>query len=221
MSHFKGFGDGNNSNGQFWYGNNGFQYKKNGGGGSRRNPPIGLICNKPTYLHNKYKPGTGGVGSSSIAIRRAKNRLATVCDNSNCGRFYNYLGLGMNFPNPKPNPNPNPNPIILNGTVIYSFNILQPITLFSEPMSLYSFTPTINLNEIPVPLITDGATGIAVFKATNILLPSVLKPLQLLVLILTLSPVNEDPKTTVTAVSGKVTAVDDPLIVAPAGGVQT
>jgi hypothetical protein len=84
------------------------------------------------------------------------------------------------------------------------------------------YTVEVTLHKLSlVPLITDGATGIAVFKATNILLPSVLKPLQLLVLILTLSPVNEDPKTTVTAVSGKVTAVDDPLIVAPAGGVQT
>ena len=41
-------------NGQFWYGDNGFLYKKSGGAGGRRNPSYGLICNRPTNLFNKY-----------------------------------------------------------------------------------------------------------------------------------------------------------------------
>jgi hypothetical protein len=93
MSYFKGFGNGSNSNGQFWYGDYGFLYKKNTGVGGRKNPMYGLLCNKPTYLYNKYKPGAGGVGASSVSNRRAKNRLATVCTpTQSCGQFYTYLG---------------------------------------------------------------------------------------------------------------------------------
>jgi photosystem II stability/assembly factor-like uncharacterized protein len=92
MSYFKGFGSGSNSNGQFWYGDYGFLYKKNNGVGGRKNPKYGLLCNKSTYLYNKYKPGVGGVGASSVATRRAKNRLATVCGDNQCGNFYTYLG---------------------------------------------------------------------------------------------------------------------------------
>lgn len=96
MSYFKGFGSSSNSNGQFWYGSNvgfpGFIYKKNVGVGGRKNPLYGLINGKPTYLYNKYTPGSGGVGASSISARRAKNRLATVCVSKNCGAFFNTLG---------------------------------------------------------------------------------------------------------------------------------
>jgi hypothetical protein len=93
MSYFKGFGSGSNSNGQFWYGDYGFLYKKNVGVGGRKNPLYGLICNKPTDIYNKYKPGTGGVGAQTRSNRRALNSRATVCVDHNCGRFYNYLGL--------------------------------------------------------------------------------------------------------------------------------
>jgi hypothetical protein len=92
MSYFKGFGTGSNSNGQFWYGDYGFIYKKNVGVGGRKNPLYGLICNKPTYIYNKFKPGTGGVGAQSKANRRAQNKRSTVCLDNNCGLFYNYLG---------------------------------------------------------------------------------------------------------------------------------
>ena len=58
MSYFKGFGNGSNSNGQFWYGRPqgfpGFLYKKNTGVGARKNPLYGLLCNKPTYIYNKF-----------------------------------------------------------------------------------------------------------------------------------------------------------------------
>lgn len=96
-SYFKGFGTGSNSNGQFWYGDYGFLYKKNTGVGGRKNPLYGLICNRPTELYNKYKPGTGGVGAQSKANRRAVNKRSTVCLDHNCGIFYNYLGLYPRF----------------------------------------------------------------------------------------------------------------------------
>jgi uncharacterized repeat protein (TIGR02543 family) len=94
------------SNGQFWYGNTtnfpGFLYKKNVGVGGRRStkmaPGGNITCNSATDLYNKYKPGTGGVGASSTANRRAKNRLATICGSSNkCFPCYNTLGQYSNY----------------------------------------------------------------------------------------------------------------------------
>jgi hypothetical protein len=95
MSHFKGFGT--MQNGSMWNGPYGFLYKKYGGGGGRRNPSYGLICNRPTYLYNKYKPGSGGVGASSVATRRAKNRRATVCQGNTCFPCYMTLGQYSNY----------------------------------------------------------------------------------------------------------------------------
>ena len=100
MSHWKAFGSGSNSNGQFWYGNAtnfpGFLYKKNLGVGGRRstkfNPGGNISCNGPTYLYNKYNAGNSGIGANSTAVRRAKNRVATVCETKSCGKFYTYLG---------------------------------------------------------------------------------------------------------------------------------
>jgi hypothetical protein len=95
------FGNGSNSNGQFWYGSStnfpGFLYKKNVGVGGRRSTKFAAggntTCNTPQYIYNKYTPGSGGVGASSTSNRRAKNRLATVCGGTNkCGQFYQYLG---------------------------------------------------------------------------------------------------------------------------------
>jgi hypothetical protein len=101
------FGTGSNSNGNFWYGNStnfpGFLYKKNLGVGGRRSTKMGpggnVTCNNSTYLYNKYKPGVNGIGASSTANRRAKNRLASVCGggNSQCGAFYTYLGRYDNY----------------------------------------------------------------------------------------------------------------------------
>ena len=101
------FGNGSNSNGNFWYGNStnfpGFLYKKNVGVGGRRSTKMGpggnVICNKSTYNYNKYKPGLGGVGASSISNRRAKNRLATVCNSQNCFPCYTTLGNYAYNPN--------------------------------------------------------------------------------------------------------------------------
>jgi len=100
------FGSGSSSNGQFWYGSTtnfpGFLYKKNLGVGGRRStkmaPGGNTTCNSSTDLYNKYKPGGGGVGASSIANRRAKNRLASVCGSSNkCFPCYNTLGQYSNY----------------------------------------------------------------------------------------------------------------------------
>ena len=104
MSQFK---TGSNSYGNFWYGNStnfpGFLYKKNVGVGGRRstkmNPGGNITCNSSTYLYNKYKPGSSGIGASNISNRRAKNRAATICagNNTQCGAFYTYLGRYDNY----------------------------------------------------------------------------------------------------------------------------
>ena len=102
------YGNGSNSMGQFWYGSTtnfpGFLYKKNVGVGGRRSTKFAaggnITCNSYTYLYNKYKPGQGGVGASSIANRRAKNRLATICNKSgenNCYPCYMTLGQYNRF----------------------------------------------------------------------------------------------------------------------------
>jgi uncharacterized repeat protein (TIGR02543 family) len=94
------------SNGQFWYGSTtnfpGFLYKKNVGVGGKRSTKMGpggnITCNSSTDLYNKYKPGGGGVGASSTANRRAKNRLASVCGSNNkCFPCYNTLGQYSNY----------------------------------------------------------------------------------------------------------------------------
>ena len=90
------------SNGQFWVGPYGFLYKKNVGVGARRSTLMGpgLSSNQPTDLNNRYSPGGGGVGASSVANRRAKNRLATNCGpNGKCFPCYNTLGQYSNNPN--------------------------------------------------------------------------------------------------------------------------
>lgn len=90
------------SYGQFYFGPYGFLYKKNVGVGGRRstlmNPGGGIYCNSRYYIYNKWKPGSGGVGASSVANRRAKNRLATVCSpEQKCGSFYLQLGMYNNY----------------------------------------------------------------------------------------------------------------------------
>lgn len=93
------------STGQFWYGKStgfpGFLYKKHVGVGGRRStkmtPGGNITCNIPTNLYNKYKPGTGGIGASSTSNRRAKNRLATVCNEQKCFPCYTTLGQYSNY----------------------------------------------------------------------------------------------------------------------------
>jgi hypothetical protein len=113
------FGNGSNSNGNFWYGNSvgfpGFLYKKNVGVGGRRSTKFAaggnIYCNKSRGIFNKYTPGSNGVGASTIANRRAKNRLASVCVSSKCFPCFNTLGQYNSYTgNPDgfiPCPNPN------------------------------------------------------------------------------------------------------------------
>jgi len=90
-SHIQNMGSG--GGGAFWYGDYGFLYKKKGGAGGRKNPSYGSICNQPQNIYNKYTPGAG-VGASSPAVRRAKMRLATVCNTTQqCGSFYPSIGI--------------------------------------------------------------------------------------------------------------------------------
>jgi hypothetical protein len=101
------FGNGY-SNGNFWYGKTtnfpGFLYKKNLGVGGRRSTKMGAggntTCNTSQYLYNKFKPGGGGVGASSISNRRAKIRQATICTGENkCFPCYMTLGQYNNATN--------------------------------------------------------------------------------------------------------------------------
>ena len=103
------------SYGQFWYGSStnfpGFLYKKNLGVAGKKStkmfPGGSPVCScdgTPTYLYNKYTPGSQGIGSSGGANRRAKNRLATVCIQSSQGQikkcFACYSRLGQYTINP-------------------------------------------------------------------------------------------------------------------------
>jgi hypothetical protein len=84
--------------GNFYFGKDGFLYKKNQKVGVRWNPPLGLICNQPQNVWNKYISGAG-VGASSVANRRAKLRIATSCNkNQVCGRFYKNLSMNQIVP---------------------------------------------------------------------------------------------------------------------------
>ena len=80
------------SNGQFWYGSQ---------------------TNFPGFLYKKNV----GVGSSSIANRRAKNRLASVCGGTNGNCFPCYMTLRQ-YSNYTHNPNGFiPCPINSNSTI--------------------------------------------------------------------------------------------------------
>ena len=107
------------SNGSFYFGKNGFLFKKNTGVGNRRNPKLGLICNQPQDVNNTYVAGSG-VGGTSVATRRAKKYHATVCNGltGKCKQDFYFMGLPLGgipptpkpIPSPKPTPTPTPNP---------------------------------------------------------------------------------------------------------------
>lgn len=80
-------------NGSFWVGKGGFNYKRSGGAGNRRNFSIGAITNQPADVNNTYVSGAG-VGASSIATRRAKLNHATRCSAEYpCNKAFSRLGL--------------------------------------------------------------------------------------------------------------------------------
>ena len=79
--------------GTLYFGPGGFQYKKAGGAGGRKNPPLGLLNCSSTRFYNDYIPGAG-VGATSIASRRAKIVRATKCStNYPCYPSFSKLGL--------------------------------------------------------------------------------------------------------------------------------
>jgi len=79
--------------GSFYFGKDGFLYKKNKNVGSRRNLSIGLICNQPQNIWNKYVSGSG-VGGHSVATRRAALYRATKpVYNAEFGQCITTLGL--------------------------------------------------------------------------------------------------------------------------------
>lgn len=85
--------------GNFYYGKDGFLYKKQGAIGARRNFPLGLICNQPADLNVKYTPGSGvsgAVSSTNYAIRRKMIRNSARCYENNCGINYFFLGYPLN-----------------------------------------------------------------------------------------------------------------------------
>jgi uncharacterized repeat protein (TIGR02543 family) len=169
------------SNGQFWYGNTtnfpGFLYKKNVGVGGRRStkmaPGGNITCNSATDLYNKYKPGTGGVGASSTANRRAKNRLATICGSSNkCFPCYNTLGQYSNYTH---NPNgfiPCPGTININGSTTtpsgtYTLTYANPNGIGTPPAPTTTY-----LAGTPVPILGQGGfsrPGFITFSGWNTL----------------------------------------------------
>lgn len=116
------------SNGQFWIGQYGFLYKKNVGTGSRRStrmgPGLNANSNQPTDLNNRYSPGGGGIGASSVANRRAKNRFATICGpNRNCFPCYKTLGLYSQNPNGFYFCSSVPTPVIPTGAILVDGNV--------------------------------------------------------------------------------------------------
>jgi len=78
--------------GNFYYGKVGFHFKKSGAVGNRHNPSLGLICNQPQDVNNRYVPGSG-VGASSTAQRRAKLIQSYATTPQICGQSPTRLGL--------------------------------------------------------------------------------------------------------------------------------
>jgi hypothetical protein len=150
------------SNGSLWYGGSigfpGFLYKKNTGVGTRRSTKMAAggntTCNGPTYIYNKYKPGGGGVGASSIANRRAKNRLATVCEGTNnkCFPCYNTLGQYSSY-------TANPNGFVPCPPNLYNFTPTPSPTAPSAPM-LYQLIATNENLILNFTLGSDGGSAI-------------------------------------------------------------
>ena len=62
--------------GNFYFGKNGFFYKKMGGAGGRKNPVLG--CNGTVNLNNRYIAGAG-VGATNVANRRARLQRSSTC----------------------------------------------------------------------------------------------------------------------------------------------
>ncbi len=87
--------------GSLYFGKHGFLYKQKPPGGARRSTKFGagggVTTNGPSTFFNEYKAGDTGIGRQPTALRRAKNRRATICGDKKCGEFFNTLGRNDNY----------------------------------------------------------------------------------------------------------------------------
>ncbi len=124
----------------------------------------GKITNQPTTFYNKYKPGGGGIGGASISVRRARNRLATVCNGNRCFPCYTKLGLYSQNPNgyvPCEDISPTPTPTVppLQGSLTFNFEFTPP------------FARTFSITEPPSPALINAILPVTtvpgVFEITH------------------------------------------------------
>jgi uncharacterized repeat protein (TIGR02543 family) len=127
-------------------------------------PGGNVTCNNSTYLYNKYKPGTGGVGASSTAVRRAKNRLSTVCNGNSCFPCYNTLGQYSNYTH-------NPNGFVPCPGTINIISSSGSVTPTPTPSGAYTLTYNAGAGGSgtePAPTTSySGGTGIAILGNTG------------------------------------------------------
>ena len=125
-----------NNGGQFWYGSTtnfpGFLYKKNSRVGTKKitqfAPGGNRTCNTSQNVFNKYQVGGSGVGSNNTAVRRAKNRNASICNNGrSCASFYQHLGRYANYTS---NPNGFFIPRPPSAPVVRKFNPSATVSMF-------------------------------------------------------------------------------------------
>ena len=128
--------------GNFYVGKDGFLYKKMGAVGNRRNFSLGLICNQPTDINNKYVSGSGvsgAVSSNSYAIRRKMIRNSGNCTNRNCSINYFFMGVPLGgspvLSDPPVPPEP---PVPTTYTVTYDGNTSTEGSVPTDESSPYS-----------------------------------------------------------------------------------
>ena len=128
--------------GNFYVGKDGFLYKKMGAVGNRRNFSLGLICNQPTDINNKYVSGSGvsgAVSSNSYAIRRKMIRNSGNCTNRNCSINYFFMGVPLGgspvLSDPPVPPEP---PVPTTYTVTYDGNTSTEGSVPTDELSPYS-----------------------------------------------------------------------------------
>ena len=78
--------------GNFYYGKTGFFFKNMGGGGVNGISGLGVNCNQPQKINNRYIPGAG-VGATTTSTRRYKMINAYAMPPQKCGPCCTQLGL--------------------------------------------------------------------------------------------------------------------------------
>jgi len=140
--------------GNFYVGKDGFLYKKMGSIGNRRNFSLGLMCNQPTDINNKYVSGSGvfgAVSSNNYAIRRKMIRNSGNCTNRNCSINYTYMGVPL-------------------GTLPISDNIDPPTPSTSVPSSPTITSAVAGNAQVTIyfdPPTSDGGSTITSYRVTS------------------------------------------------------